>query len=117
MKKLCVISSTVLCMGILFIMRAEADPPSRSPDFLTLSQAIDYALEHYPAVRESLAKQKEAQSGIDLAKTHYLPRVEIGVQGTRSTFNNVSGMFFPNSFIQPLACIFNRNSYWGVRLT
>jgi outer membrane protein TolC len=68
-------------------------------------------------VRESLAKQQEAQSGIDLAQTTYLPRLEIGVQGTRSTFNNVSGMFFPNSFFQPISGPdLGRNSYsssWG----
>ena len=84
---------------------------------MTLLQAIEYALEHYPAVREALAKQQEAKSGIDLAQTTYLPRVEIGVQGNRSTFNNVSGMFFPNSFFQPISGPdLGRNSYsssWG----
>lgn len=117
MKKPWVIGWVLLCMGALLTTRAEADTQSPSPDFLTLSQAIDYALEHYPAVRESLAKQQEAQSGIDLAETNYLPRVEIGVQGTRSTFNNVSGMFFPNSFFQPISGPdLGRNSYsssWG----
>lgn len=87
------------------------------PASMTLLQAIDYALEHYPAVRESLAKQHEAKSGIDLAQTAYLPRVEIGVQGTRSTFNNVSGMFFPKSFFQPISGPdLERNSFssdWG----
>jgi outer membrane protein len=43
--------------------------------------------------------------------------VEIGVQGTRSTFNNVSGMFFPNSFFQPISGPdLGRSSYsssWG----
>ena len=80
-----------------------AKQPEQPSFQYSLLQAIEYALEHYPAVRESLAKQKEAQSGIDLAETSYLPRVEIGVQGTRSTFNNVSGMFFPNSFFQPIS--------------
>lgn len=94
-----------------------AQPPDLPPGPMTLLQAIDYALEHYPAVRESLAKQHEAQSGIDLAQTAYLPRVEIGVQGTRSTFNNVSGMFFPKSFFQPISGPdLERNSFssgWG----
>jgi outer membrane protein len=87
------------------------------PDPMTLLQAIQYASEHYPAVREAMAKQREAKSGIDLAQTTYLPRVEIGMQGTRSTFNNVSGMFFPNSFFQPISGPdLGRNSYsssWG----
>lgn len=94
-----------------------AKQPEQPSFQYSLLQAIEYALEHYPAVRESLAKQKEAQSGIDLAETSYLPRVEIGVQGTRSTFNNVSGMFFPNSFFQPISGPdLGRSSYsssWG----
>jgi outer membrane protein TolC len=94
-----------------------AQQPEQSSIQFSLFQAVEYALEHYPAVRESLAKQKEAQSGIDLAETNYLPRVEIGVQGTRSTFNNVSGMFFPNSFFQPISGPdLGRSSYsssWG----
>ncbi|WP_342349704.1 TolC family protein [uncultured Nitrospira sp.] len=117
MKKSWGIGCALLCMGALLTTRTEAGTQSPPPDFLTLSQAIDYALEHYPSVQESLAKHKEAQSGIDLAETNYLPRVEIGVQGTRSTFNNVSGMFFPNSFLQPISGPdLGRNSYsssWG----
>lgn len=96
---------------------AHAQQPEPSTTPLTLLEAMDYALEHYPAVRESLAKQQEAQSGIDLAHTSYLPHVEIGVQGTRSTFNNVSGMFFPKSFFQPISGPdLERNSFgseWG----
>lgn len=109
----------VVCvwMSVLIGETVLAGTPSSIPSPLSLTQAIEYALEHYPAIRESLAKQQEAQSGIDLAETNYLPRVEIGIQGTRSTFNNVSGMFFPNSFFQPISGPdLGRNSYsssWG----
>ena len=107
------------CGAILFFCSpiVWAKTPTPLPETITLGQAIEYALEHYPAVRESLAKQQEAQSGIDLAETTYLPKVEIGFQGSRSTFNNVSGMFFPNSVIQPISGPdLGRNSYgssWG----
>lgn len=104
-------------IGLLSSTSALAEGPDVLTSSLTLTQAIEFALNHYPAVRESLAKQQEAQSGIDLAETTYLPRVEIGVQGTRSTFNNVSGMFFPSSFFQPISGPdLGRNSYsssWG----
>jgi len=107
----------VLCGGFFTGAVALAATPSSMPTSLTLSQAIDYALTHYPSIRESLAKQQEAQSGVGLAETTYLPRVEIGIQGSRSTFNNVSGMFFPNSFFQPISGPdLGRNSYsssWG----
>jgi outer membrane protein len=116
--------NVIMFFMIVFLMcshgrieSAHGQQPELSAAPLTLLQAIEYALEHYPAVRESLAKQQEAQSGIDLAQTTYLPRVEIGVQGTRSTFNNVSGMFFPHSFFQPISGPdLGRNSYsssWG----
>lgn len=106
-----------LGLGLLSSTTVLADTPDSLPSPFSLTQAIEFALVHYPTIRESLAKQKEAQSGIELAETTYLPRVEIGVQGTRSTFNNVSGMFFPNSFFQPISGPdLGRNSYsssWG----
>ncbi|MDR4496040.1 MAG: TolC family protein [Nitrospirales bacterium] len=109
--------NALVLVGFLSGSTVLADTSDLLPSPLTLAQAIEYALNHYPAVRESLAKQQEAQSGIKLAETNYLPRMEIGIQGTRSTFNNVSGMFFPNSFFQPISGPdLGRNSYsssWG----
>jgi len=80
-----------------------AQPLDRPPSPITISQAIEFGIKHFPAVRASLARVSAAQSGIDLTRTAYLPRLDIGFQGTRSTFNNVSGLFFPNSFTQPIS--------------
>lgn len=94
MKKQWVIGWAFLSIDALLTTRIEADTQSPSSDFLALAQAIDHALEHYPSVRELPATYKETQAGIDIEETSFLPHVEIGVQGSRSTFNNVSGNFF-----------------------
>ncbi len=93
----------LLLLGQVMPETVSAQSRDRLPAPLTLLEAIEYALEHYPAVRESLAKQKEAKSTVDLMETAYLPRVNIGYQATRSTFNNVSGTFFPFGFFKPIS--------------
>ncbi len=70
---------------------------------LKLDQAIQFAIEHYPAVRVSVARVAAAKSGIDLTRTAYLPRLDMGYQVNNSTFNNVSGLFFPNAFTLPIS--------------
>src|SRR5690348_1581299 len=69
---------------------------------LKLDQAIQFAIDHYPAVRVSVARVAAAKSGIDLARTAYLPRLDMGYQVSNGTFNNVSGLFFPNAFTLPI---------------
>lgn len=81
---------------------------------LTLVQAIQFGLEHYPSIRMSLARTAAAQSGIDLTRTAYLPRMDLGYQGSNATFNNVSGIFFPNNFTLPISgADLQRKSYSG----
>lgn len=113
-------NSGFLVIGIiLFCMYAgmgdgHAQKPPRLSSPLSLADAIQYALDHYPAVRESLAKLSAAQSGIELAQTAYLPKVEMGIQANHATFNNVSGLVFPMSVIQPISGPdLGRRSYSG----
>src|SRR5438046_2861936 len=81
--------------------RAQPSGPIASP--LSFADAIQYGLDHYPSVRAAVARVGAAKSGIDLARTAYLPRVDLGYQENRATFNNVSGMYFPNGFTQPIS--------------
>ncbi len=99
MKKHLVIIVAVL--GYTVAVAAQSlDLPS-SP--LTITQAIQFGMDHFPAVRASLARVSAAQSGVDLTRTAYLPRLDVGFQASRGTFNNVSGLFFPNPFTQPIS--------------
>jgi outer membrane protein len=96
---------------------AEAQPQALPPFPLTLPEAIKFGLDNFPSVRAAMARVSGAKSGFDLARTAYLPRVDVGFQETRGTFNNVSGLYFSNSFTQPITgADLGRRSYssaWG----
>jgi len=64
------------------------DPP---PRVLTLEDALDYALQHYPAVRASMEQIAAARSGVSLARTSYLPQLNSVYQASRATQNQVPG--------------------------
>lgn len=74
-------------------------PPAR----LTLGEAVDYALAHYPAVRASLARLAQADAGIDLARTAYLPSASMLWQSNRATFNNIFGQLLPQGTIPSMS--------------
>jgi outer membrane protein TolC len=50
---------------------------------LSLAEAIQFGLDHYPAIRTAVARVSAAQSGVDLSRTAYLPRLEMGYQANR----------------------------------
>src|SRR5580698_4233102 len=91
----------------------EATPPAG----LTLGQAMDEALKNYPLVRVSQEQIRAAAAGIQLARTAYLPRVDLLAQANRATRNNVFGMLLPQGVIPsisgPVLGTNNLGSAWG----
>lgn len=83
---------------------------------LTLEQALNYALQHYPAVRASLEQVNAASAGIALARTQYLPSLSGVYQGSRATQNQVPGIWLPTAITPtvegPIADS-SGQSYWG----
>ena len=71
----------------------------RPPSPMTLQQAIQYALDNYPSIRASLARVSAQESGVDLARTSYLPRLDSTFLENRATRNNVAGLVFPGSLL------------------
>ncbi len=84
---------------------------------LTLDQAVEFALGHYPSIRAALAQASAAASAIDLALTGYLPRTDLVWQANRATRNNVFGLFFPGPVPLPISGPVlgtnNGTSVWG----
>ena len=66
---------------------------------LTLNDAIQLAIKNYPAVKEGLARAHAAEEGVGVAKTAYLPRLDMYWQENRATTNNVFGVLLPQSTI------------------
>ena len=82
---------------VLSAVDAVAQSPASGP--LTLHDAIQLALKNYPAIKESRARAQAAEEGVGIARTAYLPRLDMLWQENRGTTNNVFGLLFPQSTI------------------
>jgi outer membrane protein len=91
------VSSTAIAQG------KSPEPKQNDTVTLTLDQAVEFALSHYPTVRAVLAEAAASRSGVDLARTAYLPRTDLVWQANRATRNNVFGLFFPQPIPLPIS--------------
>jgi outer membrane protein TolC len=102
-----------LVMGATAVY-AQAAPPSFP---VTIQQAIQYAVDNDPAIQASMARVSAQQSGVDLARTAYLPRVDSTFQINRATRNNVPGLLLPGlpipSISGPASDAASGTSIWG----
>jgi outer membrane protein TolC len=93
---------------------AQTAPPSLP---VTFQQAIQYAVENYPAIQASIARVSAQQAGVDLARTAYLPRLDTTFQVNRATRNNVAGLLLPGTLIPsisgPVLDATSLSSIWG----
>lgn len=72
-----------------------ATPETGSP--ITLGDALAYARTHFPAITAALADKEAAARDVDVARTAYLPQVNLLAQINRSTVNNVTGLLLPQA--------------------
>src|SRR5438445_2732816 len=95
--------------------RAVAQPAPSGP--LSLYDAIQLALKNYPAIRESRARAQAADEGIGVARTAFLPRLDMLWQENRATHNNVFGLLLPQPIVPPISGpVLGTRSYdsvWG----
>jgi outer membrane protein TolC len=93
---------------------AQPSPPAFP---ITLQDAIRYARDNYPAIRAAQARVAAQESGVDLAHTAYLPRVDTSLQVNRATRNNVAGLLLPGTTIPaisgPVSDEASWSSIWG----
>jgi outer membrane protein len=93
-----------------------AQQPARSGT-ITLVQAVENSLDHYPSMRVSKEQINAAAAAIQLARTAYLPKVEATGQVNRATRNNVFGLLLPQNVIPsisgPVIGSNNLGSAWG----
>src|SRR6266542_84467 len=101
--------------GLLSPAYAVAQPPASGP--LSLNDAVQLALKNYPAIKESRARAQAADEGIGVARTAYLPRLDMLWQENRATTNNVFGLVLPQSVVPPISGpVLGTRSYasvWG----
>jgi len=66
---------------------------------LTLSAAVDLALHNHPATREAHAGSAAAQAEVGVARTAYLPRLDMLWQVNHASRNNVFGLLLPQPVV------------------
>jgi outer membrane protein len=90
---------------------------SAQPAVLTLQDAVSKAVVTYPETRVASAQVSAASAGIGLARTSYLPRLDLLNQTNRATYNNVFGMVLPQSTLPgisgPPRPVNSFRSVWG----
>lgn len=77
---------------------AQVQPAAQS-GALTLGEALAYADAHYPAVKAALSERVAADREVTVARTAYLPRVDLLAQINRATVNNITGVVLPQQVI------------------
>jgi outer membrane protein TolC len=92
-------------------------PTGQTPGPLTLDQAIQYAIDHYPTVRVAIEQVNISTAEVDVARSAYLPRLDALWQSNRATANNVFGQLLPQSVIPamsgPVLPSASAQSVWG----
>lgn len=98
---------------------AHAQSPSSQPPVrtFTLEQALTYATEHAPAIREAVARADAAQADVARTRSAYLPHLDAVWQASRATANNVFGQVLPHAVIPamsgPVLAEASPSSVWG----
>lgn len=92
-------------------------PGATATDVFTLERAIQYATEHYPAVRAAVEQVSASAAGISVARAAYLPRLDTLWQSNRATANNIFGQVLPQSVLPslsgPVLASASSQSVWG----
>jgi outer membrane protein len=96
---------------------AAQTPPSPATQTLTIDQAIQFAIDHYPTVRAALEQVTASTAGVDVARSAYLPRLDSLWQSNRATANNIFGQLLPQSVIPslsgPVLASSSSDTVWG----
>lgn len=84
---------------------------------LTLNDVVQLALRNYPAIKETRARALAAEEGVGVARTAYLPRLDLLWQENRATRNNVFGLLLPQATVPaisgPALGTRSADSVWG----
>lgn len=108
---------TMLCPGAAAAQGSRTPSPQPPPANLTLEQALQYAVDHYPTVRAALEQLNASTAGVGVAKSAYWPRLDSLWQSNRGTANNIFGQVLPQSVIPamsgPALASASSGSVWG----
>ena len=85
----------VLAVLVLALAGQSTSLAQQQPAPLTIQQAVQQAVEKYPAARAAAERVSASSAATQLARTAYLPRADFLAQLDRATRNNVFGLTLP----------------------
>jgi outer membrane protein len=101
------VSATRIVMGFVCLFSCvpwtAAQAPQPQQPLLTMGDAVNYALAHYPQIRASQERLNAAKANVGLARTSYLPGLNMLWQSNRATYNNIAGLVLPQSILPSLS--------------
>jgi outer membrane protein TolC len=96
------------------VLLAQESAPVQS---FNIDQAVNAALRNYPSIQVSDEQRNAAAARIRLARTAYLPQVDVAMQLNRATRNNLLGLLLPQSVFPsisgPVLDTDNLDTAWG----
>lgn len=94
----------LVCCCVLYLTHsALAFAQATPPQTLTLDAAVNLAEGNYPAILVAKAQAQAASEQIGLARTAYLPRLDLLWQENRASTNNIFGALLPQAIIPPIS--------------
>jgi outer membrane protein len=112
-----VVTAVLLSASAASAQERQTQPATPPPASLTLEQALQYAVDHYPTVRAALEQINASAADVGVAKSAYLPRLDSLWQSNRSTANNIFGQVLPQSVLPsmsgPVLTSASGESVWG----
>jgi outer membrane protein TolC len=112
-----VVTAVLLPAGAASAQDRQTPSATPPPVSLTLEQALQYAIDHYPTVRAALEQVNASTAGVSVAKSAYLPRLDSLWQSNRGTANNIFGQVLPQSVLPsmsgPVLTTASGESVWG----
>jgi len=116
LRRSAVIGIAVLLLVCLFSDPSRSQTNAPTPKALSLEDALNYALQNYPAVRASVEEVNATHAGVTLARAQYLPSLSGVYQDSRATQNQVPGIWLPTAITPtvegPMGNSSSGQSYW-----
>ena len=75
---------------------------SFAQESIPLNKLLEIALDNYPSIRAAELRAQAAQSNASAAKQTLIPDITASYQANYSTYNNLTGMFYPE-FVLPVS--------------
>jgi outer membrane protein TolC len=92
----------LLCMAAWAAAAQSIDTASASKP-LSLTEALTMAQDKYPSIKAAMEQQAAAQNQIGVARTAYLPRVDMLWQTNRATDDNLTGLLLPQAVLPSIS--------------